>query len=555
MAKRDPQERKEHLTIYRVRGDQVPNNRIIKIENAKPPVKLKIASGDATLFVKRVPPPALPGWTRFLLEGQQTPDELFGSNRSEGAALVVRDMGDTFILCFGMGFHLVIPDSVERDFGLRVSLNSVNPERLKSLDKASYQDNWLNTRNQSPRDADIFDLDINWELDMVHSITGACDVAAFGDLVTGRDALSITSAKGLDGLRDIFKEAQARCEQALPERFAWVDNVKRVKERDYIELLDSLLDDLLKQNADSPNLWMGEPEIVDWERQAGYSFERARGGDNHPTLQLGDLLAYMRKRNSPIGVAAMKTHLVHSKDANGECIKTWSAYRCLYAEIADKGKTYILRNGVWHDVNQDFIGEIDAALARLEVDAETLPIYNHANEGAYNAYVEGAEANIELLDKKNIGIGGPHDKIEFCDLVRAGTDLIHVKYYRSSATLSHLFAQGEVSGETFIKDEGFRRKLNVKLPPSLRLEDPANKPNAGDYRIVYAIATTKTLPNELPFFSKVTLKNAVMTLQALNFKVAIARIDIDPLLQKTTIGRPAAPRKRRAPAAPALALA
>ncbi|KMZ12449.1 hypothetical protein BHUM_03921c [Candidatus Burkholderia humilis] len=155
-----------------------------------------------------------------------------------------------------------------------------------------------------------------------------------------------------------------------------------------------------------------------------------------------------------------------------------------------------------------------------------------------------------MLDKQNVPIGGPHDKIEFCDLVRRGRDLIHVKYYRSSATLSQLFAQGGVSGETFIKDEEFRHKLNVKLPANLRLPDPSAKPDASTYRIIYAIATTKDLPRELPFFSKITLRNAAMTFQALNFKVAIVRIDVDPeLLVRETI-KPNAPRRRKAAPAP-----
>jgi uncharacterized protein (TIGR04141 family) len=551
MSKREPQDRKERLTIYRVRGDKVAHALIIKTDKAKPPVQLKIAHGDATLFVKNTPPPRLPPWTSFLLDNQETPPGLFGGNRSEGAALVIRDLGDTFILSFGMGFHLVNLDLVERDFGLRVTLNSVDPDRLRSLDKASFEDHWLNTRNQSPREADIFDLQIDYELDMVNAITGATDVAVFGGVVTGRDALSISTAASLDDLRAIFEEAQARHASPLPERFSWMDNVSRVKDKDIIGVLDVLLEELLNTDPDSPDVWMGEPEIVDWERQAGYSFERGQRAARHPTLQLSDLLAHMRDKKTPISVNGLKTHLVHSNDANGECIKTWSAFRCLYAEIADKGETHVLRDGVWHTVNKSFQEKIDAALAKIEIDADKLPVYNHGNEGDYNAAVRASDENIELMDKQNVAVGGPHDKIEFCDLVRGGRDLIHVKYYRSSATLSHLFAQGGVSGETFIKDEEFRRKLNGKLPAKLRLNDPAAKPNASDYRVVYAIATTKRLPVELPFFSKITLKNAVMTLQALNFNVALARIDVDPDLLKMKSFKAQAPRQARRAVAPA----
>ncbi|KMZ12450.1 hypothetical protein BHUM_03922c [Candidatus Burkholderia humilis] len=358
MSKREPLERKERLTIYRVRGDKVADTLIVKTDKAKPPVKLKIAHDDATLYVKNTSPrPQLPAWTQFLTENQDMPPDLFGGNRSEGAALVVRDLGDTFILSFGMGFHLVNTEMVERDFGLRITLNSVDPEKLRSLDKASFEDNWLNTRNQSPREADIFDLQIDCELDMVNAITGASNVAVFGSVVTERDALSISTAAKIDDLRAIFREAQARHALPLPEQFSWMDNVSKVKDPVIVELLDVLLEEALNTNPDSPSVWMGEPEIVDWELQAGYSFQRGQRAAIHPTLQLTDLLAHLRDQNAAISVESLKRHLVYANDANGECIRMWQAYRCLYAEIADNGDTHVLRDGVWHTVAQGLLGQ------------------------------------------------------------------------------------------------------------------------------------------------------------------------------------------------------
>jgi uncharacterized protein (TIGR04141 family) len=262
-------------------------------------------------------------------------------------------------------------------------------------------------------------------------------------------------------------------------------------------------------------------------------------------LQLSALLQYIRDRKQTICLAAMRTNYVYANDANGRCLDSWSAYRCLYAEFDLHGETYVLRNGDWHVVNRDFMEKVDLVLGKLEVDATPMPVYNHANEGEYNAAVEASTPDIELMDKKNIAVGGPFDKVEFCDLVRNGRDLIHVKYYRSSATLSHLFAQGMVSGEVFVKYEDFRRKLNEKLPKSIRLSDVSAIPNSRDFRIVYAIATNKDLPKELPFFSKISLKNAALSLQTLGYKVAIAKIPVDPVLANTKKFRLAQPRKKR----------
>jgi uncharacterized protein (TIGR04141 family) len=202
-------------------------------------------------------------------------------------------------------------------------------------------------------------------------------------------------------------------------------------------------------------------------------------------------------------------------------------------------ETFILRNGLWFEVSRKFVDEIDAYFKRLDAELAKMPVYQHANEGLYNESVAKENAGYDLLDKKNISFGNAYDKIEFCDLVRDGRDLIHVKLYRSSATLSHLFAQGSVSAETFMRHEEFRVKLNEKLPTSIRLGDPLTRPRAENYRIVYAIATTKELPKDLPFFSKITLKNAIIGLNGLGFQVALVRIDIHPDFLKTANYKPA----------------
>ncbi|WP_260606013.1 TIGR04141 family sporadically distributed protein [Vibrio cholerae] len=63
--------------------------------------------------------------------------------------------------------------------------------------------------------------------------------------------------------------------------------------------------------------------------------------------------------------------------------------------------------------------------------------------------------------------------------------------------------------------------------------------NTNKYKIVYAIATNKKIPEELPFFSKVTLKNALKTLKTLNYGVSLSSIKVDPALEVKKKGKPA----------------
>jgi uncharacterized protein (TIGR04141 family) len=354
----------------------------------------------------------------------------------------------------------------------------------------------------------------------------------------------------LDDLPKILAEALSRYQQKPPANFAWVEDVNRVRDPDDLEILELELDRLLRQDPPPPNVWLGEPEIVDWEKQTGYSFDQWKRTPTHQTLELDHLLSYMAEKHITPSSQSFRAQTVHVNDANYISVKKWKAFQCLYAEIIDGGKVYILRNGVWHVVSDNFVTRVDEALKRLEIDSTAMPVYAHDSEGKYNADCAKSEPRYELFDCDNIFVGGPYDKIEFCDLVRDGHDLIHVKIYRSSATLSHLFAQGRVSAETFMKHADFRVQLNKKLPPSLKLPNPLARPEAKNYRVVYAIATAKDLPRDLPFFAKVALKGALSELEMLGFGVAINKIEIDAkLLRKgkhKPMGKAAAPRHKSA---------
>jgi uncharacterized protein (TIGR04141 family) len=130
------------------------------------------------------------------------------------------------------------------------------------------------------------------------------------------------------------------------------------------------------------------------------------------------------------------------------------------------------------------------------------------------------------------GCKSTYSKIEFCDLFKDDRSMIHVKRYCGSATLSHLFAQGAVSGQLFRSDAQFREKLNNKLPIGHKLTNPTINPQAENFDVVFAIVTDKKLPEELPFFSKVTLKNAYTLLSALGYNVSITQIKPDPAVVK-----------------------
>jgi uncharacterized protein (TIGR04141 family) len=94
----------------------------------------------------------------------------------------------------------------------------------------------------------------------------------------------------------------------------------------------------------------------------------------------------------------------------------------------------------------------------------------------------------------------------------------------NTSVLSHLFAQGLVSGELFAGDAEFRKKLNDELPDSHKLIDAALRPNPQDYEIVYAVISESPGRLDIPFFSKVNLRNARRRLRTFGYQVSVKKV-------------------------------
>lgn len=533
--------RKEKLSIYLVRDPNKIESEIINTENAMQPIDIELPDIEsARLYIKKHPPKNIPPWTRLFTDNTSLDKLAFGTSSSVGAVFIVKLLGNIFILSFGTGFHLLKDDAIERDFGLKVTLNSVDPDKLRSLDKASYDHNPLNSRTQSTIDVDIFNLHLDSETEMLYAITGTSLIPEFGLNVTGRDALTVAVETTLDTLPKILEISLSQYKKKLPSKFSWVENINRVRDLDEIEILDMELDSCLSNNNYN-GIWLGEPEIIDWENQIGYSFGTGQRVPRHPVLSLNDYIDHIDR--DELTVERMKLDTIYVNNNDYQPTKQWSVYRCIYAEIVYSGNTYILRNGTWYRVNTMFTESIDKYLMDINIYPNELPEYSHEREEDYNVFVCDSDSSFCLMDKRNIKIGGAYDKIEHCDLIRNGNEFIHVKFYRSSGTLSHLFSQGLVAAEAFIKDAWYREQLNPKLPISIKLDDPTKRPTPSNYNIVYAIATNKNIPNELPFFSKVTLKNALIMLRALDYKVSLAQIKIEPSLFAKKFFRPQKVRK------------
>ena len=164
-------------------------------------------------------------------------------------------------------------------------------------------------------------------------------------------------------------------------------------------------------------------------------------------------------------------------------VTNWTLYRCVYCEVDLDGETFLLNNGKWYRIRSDFLQTVNNSFAEVTGGNLQLPDYSHNDEEAYNISVaDGAPDSYSLMDQKFVRYPTTRDQIEFCDLYSRQKLIIHIKRYRGSATLSHLFSQGVVSGELFCSIPEFRDGVNEHLSEAFRLPNTETETEHGRIR-------------------------------------------------------------------------
>ena len=476
------------LTIYLVRRGMDHPNKIIKEEESSRRLGLSIAGASfAMLYV--MPSHAKPPKWAALFDDFIDINELgFGSTAS--AALLVKVQEDFFVLAFGHGRHLIRHDVCEERFGLVCSLNSVIRESLRCVDIQSLNAIQSQSRIQSSLDvpADQFGLDV--EQDMLRAVVGTPSDSNLGARMTGSESLSVSVRMDLSDLPELLSSYRKQFSKDLNATdYAWVNNINLLKRSSStISTLDSLVAEKFQEERHE-NLWLAIPEIIDWNNVAGFVFQAGRKA-MHPDINLMGFLGTVAEPTD-ITIDLLRNRSVFCVDQDhNQSGKSWPIYKCLYAEIELEDQKYILNGGSWYRVDADFVSKTNRDFEEIPRSSLSLPPYCGGGEGYYNQTVAATQADRYFLldDKKKVFHGGGHGQVEICDLFSSNRELIHIKRYGKSSVLSHLFAQGFVSGKLFQLDKEFRRKVAERLTNGFReLVEIKPRPAENSYTVVYGI--------------------------------------------------------------------
>lgn len=523
--------KKLKLTVFLIKKDYMKTDGFLEIEGDYDILEIKKEEKTIGELIYKGGFKSEPGWVS-IFEDIEGFDKKKLYNQSSKGLFVLKHKDRYLCFTFGHSRHLINQLSYERNFGLKVALNSSDPESIKSIDKTNISHIALHSREQSTKDIEFGGFEFDFDIDILKSITAKVekDDEEETETISGRDSVSIYTRVDLNSFPKIADELlNAYSNDKYKKNYPWIDYIQEVRDKDILERLDSQVVEHIVQN-NYERIWLAVPDVLYWHDVKGFANKKKEIRPDKPGPVLRDDLDISSwvvecKIDEKLTAESLKKKKVYLYWEDDRPPTTLNVYKCMNAELDHDGDKYILNDGAWYNIQGDYVKNINQFYQDIPDSVLNLPNFGAMNEPDYLVHVTGNDNHFALMDRQNIMLGGGRNRIEFCDLYSRDRDIVHVKKYGGSSVLSHLFQQSLVSGECFLHEPEFRQKLNDKLPDGFKLNDPAALPIPSDYPIHLAVMSKVAGPLELPFFSKVSIRYTVKHLRNLGFGVAKLKID------------------------------
>lgn len=509
--------------------------------------------------------------TLFILDGAPRPPwwkSYFGVQwdllqASKGALVVLPVDGRVVALAFGHVAHNLKDESYEYDFGIKVTLNCVDPTKLKNTDTLE-PGSARRQRTQHAIETELTYFDFDYDSSVLKSITGKVK-AEFADVVkhaTGASNLRVSTPVTSADLTDLCTSLLGLyADESYLEAFPDIQKIAPVRDPERVAALNQKLSEQIQAQAD--NIYMSVPDLIDYSHDSDSMYAMFSGAGRsllYSDVSIVNYYRYLDSKgvaSSSLTVEQLKTHRLHLVNEYGDSRDSYSVFKSLLFDttLADSSAAFYLNEGNWYEIDRSYVNDLKVRLDPFWSDLGFLEECPHQLESDYNTAI-GAKPGFVCLDKTDVSPKG-QTQIEPCDIYTVIDDravLIHVKISTASSQLSHLFNQGANSAELLKTEDDAPARLVARLREKGNDSDDidalAAPVEAGDYMVVFAIITRKE-PNEkslnLPLFSRISLARNVKALhRVMNVPVQFgfikdvsARQPAKPKAKKPSRPRPA----------------
>jgi uncharacterized protein (TIGR04141 family) len=472
-----------------------------------------------------------PVWVDVVRSVLQDPTQFELWAQSPAGLLVIRREADTFVISFGHAWQKLDSPWLEADFGLRVALNSIPPDKIIEIRAEQVFAKWHIASERAPRASYVHEFGVEFDRDVVASLDGVPSTPLFGKHVRGGTNMRLEAS--FSKLGDVLdKSATLFRSNAYKRRWPEVGNVTAVNDPAMIEKLDARLDSDFESGEAQKKLVLFTPIHRHNEEMPlahSYVFGRmSKAPTTRPYMLVESWTSFLEGKDRTPSSAAAKEDRIHLLDEGKEEIKNYRVYDCFGYELSLGGKPYILSSGVWYEVVSDFLDRVNQYVTtRIKAPALALPAWDQIeSEGEYNTRCGNLD-NFLHFDSKNVAFGGGHSKFEFCDFLDTNTKTLYfAKIASRSSGMSHLVEQVRRTAELlFDTDQAYRDKLFEVFRKQHPQADRAwlrSRPQNWDWSL--CLVSLGRAAKDLPFFAKCGLWKLHRNLIARGHKVSFISV-------------------------------
>lgn len=425
-----------------------------------------------------------PKWLDFVNTQVEKKFSFSAVSKNPNGLLMVLVNDRVLLAAFGRSSaSLLDKKKPENDFGIRTAMNMCGNEEIR---QTKSQSNAITTTQidrqvSRPSDSFVFGLSEAEDLKYISAhMKGNRLVTLQGKdrltiKVLGKDKL--TWNKLIDQCKDFLVAYSKEDYKAL---FPNYKNFTPATEEETEQLDAALIAALKEKNIEKLQLCI--PEFIsDDDYSFSYSNKRKQEDLVYSHLDISQLYDHLDM--DKIDGSYLRNKVIYAYSLEEDRVlpyKKWSIYACLVFEAKIDDACFILADGNWARVADDFYKTImEFSKNKVKVEdcldnCKNIAINDDIDmknkEEIFNNQACAANPSWVKFDRAKLQIGTGRKDKEFCDILAifedGVVDIIHCKPLKDASSMNYLFSQAKFYGDAFLQDQVFLSEIREHIEAS-----------------------------------------------------------------------------------------